>query len=267
MERLSERLVGYDRFVGEHTYRQLTELYRALRLYINCFQPSMKLQSKQREGKKVRCVYDPVKTPLQCVLLSGVLPVHKQQELIKVAQALDPLRLFQQLEQMQQAVFRCAVSCSPCVPNTPSAPIRVFSVEYCTAGTLPAEGSVPDPAAGFRTLYREQERRKRILGWQRTQKDPFVGEWEQITSWVLANPERSSGDISRELQRLSPGRYHPLQIRTHKLRDAQDPCRPGSHTFEEQWQAEVIRGPSAASILPAERATRSSYLPIEQTAG
>ncbi len=31
MERLSERLVGYDRFVGEHAYRQLTELYRALR--------------------------------------------------------------------------------------------------------------------------------------------------------------------------------------------------------------------------------------------
>ena len=36
MERLCERLVGYDRLVGEHTYRQLTELYRALRLYVNC---------------------------------------------------------------------------------------------------------------------------------------------------------------------------------------------------------------------------------------
>ena len=43
--------------------RQLTELYRALRLYVNCFQPSMKLLSKQRDGKKVRCVYDPAKTP------------------------------------------------------------------------------------------------------------------------------------------------------------------------------------------------------------
>ena len=43
---------------------------------------------------------------------------------------------------------------------------------------------------------------------------PFEGEWEQITSWVVANPERSSGDIFRELQRLSPGRYQPLQIRT-----------------------------------------------------
>jgi hypothetical protein len=30
----------------------------------------------------------------------------------------------------------------------------------------------------------------------------------------IANPERSSGDIFRELQRLSPGRYQTLQIRT-----------------------------------------------------
>ena len=63
------QVVGYDRLVGEHAYRQLTELYRALRLYVNCFQPSMKLQSKLREGKEVRNVYDPAKTPLQRVLL------------------------------------------------------------------------------------------------------------------------------------------------------------------------------------------------------
>jgi hypothetical protein len=29
------QVVGYDRFVGEFAYRQLTELYRALRLYVN----------------------------------------------------------------------------------------------------------------------------------------------------------------------------------------------------------------------------------------
>jgi hypothetical protein len=176
MERLSERLVGYDRLVGEHASRQLTELYRALRLYVNCFQPSMKLLSKQRDGKKVRYVYDPAKTPLQRLLQSGVLPAEMQQELTEVAQALDPIRLFQQLEQLQQAVFRCAVCCSPVVSPIPSASIRVFSVEDCTTGTLPAERNVPDPGAMFHTLYREQERRKRVLGWRRTHKDPFAGE-------------------------------------------------------------------------------------------
>src|SRR5438105_10243069 len=112
MVRLCERLVGYDRFMGEHAYRQLTELYRALRLYVNCFQPSMKLLSKQREGKKMRSVYDPAKTPLQRLLQSGVLPAQKQQELTEVAEILDPIGLLNQLEQLQQAVFRCAVGCS-----------------------------------------------------------------------------------------------------------------------------------------------------------
>ena len=167
----------------------------------------MKLLSKQREGKKVRYVYDPVKTPLQRLLLSGALPAQKQQEQFEVAQALDPIRLFQQLEQLQLAVFRCAIGCSPFISSLPSAPIRVFSVERCMTGKLPVEESIPDPTAGLETWYREQERRKRLLSWRRTHKDPFAGEWEQILSWLVANPERSSGDIFRELQRLSPGRW------------------------------------------------------------
>ena len=137
------QVVGYDRLVGEHAYRQLTELYRALRLYVNCFQPSMKLQSKQRDGKKVRYVYDPAKTPLQRLLLSGVLPVEMQQELTEVARALDPIRLFQQLEQLQQAIFRCAVGCSPCISSFPSAsPTRLFC-RRCMTGTLPQRGAFP----------------------------------------------------------------------------------------------------------------------------
>src|SRR5947207_497786 len=92
------QVVGYDRFVGELAYRQLTELYRALRLYVNCFQPSMKLQTKQREGSKVRRTYDQAQTPMQRLLASGVLPVAKQQELLRIAEALDPMRLLTQLE-------------------------------------------------------------------------------------------------------------------------------------------------------------------------
>src|SRR5438034_6841529 len=251
------QVVGYDRLVGEHAYRQLTELYRALRLYVNCFQPSMKLLSKQREGKKVRYVYDPAKTPLQRLLLAGVLPAQKQQELAEVARALDPIRLFEQLEQLQQAIFRCAVNCSPFLSFLATAPIRVFSVDDCTVGTLPQEKNIPDPTAGLESLYREQERRKRVLGWRRTHKDPFEGEWEQILSWLVANPERSSGDIFRELQRRSPGRYQPSQIRT--LQRGMRKIRAHLlETVEEQWQEEVIRGPSLPPISAEARPTRSS---------
>jgi hypothetical protein len=148
----------------------------------------MKLLSKQRDGKKVRCIYDPAKTPLQRLLQSGVLPAQKQQELTEVAQALDPIRILHQLEQLQQAIFRCAVGRSPFISSLATVPIRVFSVEHCTAGKLPVERRVSDPTAGLETLYREQERRKRVLGWRRTHKDPFAGEWEQILSWLVAYP-------------------------------------------------------------------------------
>lgn len=158
------QVIGYDRSVGEHAYRQLTELYRALRLYINCFQPSMKLLTKQREGKKVRYVYDPAKTPLQGLLQSGLLTAEIQQELTEVVQALDPIRLLHQLEQLQQAVFRCAVGCAPVISSIPATSIRVFSVQDCSARALPVEGGTHDLEVGLQTLYREQERRKRVLG-------------------------------------------------------------------------------------------------------
>jgi hypothetical protein len=56
-------LVGYDRLEGLPAYRQLTELYRAVRLYVNFFQPSMKLRDKQRAGAKVKCTYDLARRP------------------------------------------------------------------------------------------------------------------------------------------------------------------------------------------------------------
>ena len=113
----------------------------------------MKLLSKERNGKKIRCVYDPAKTPLQRLLLSGILPAQKQQELTEVAYTLDPIHLFQQLEQLQQAVFRCAVGCSPFVSSPLSSLLQVFSVEQCTAGNLPEERNAPAPTAGLETLY------------------------------------------------------------------------------------------------------------------
>jgi hypothetical protein len=67
------------------------------------------------------------------------------------------------------------------------------------SGNVSVLEEASDPAAVLHALYQELERRKRVLGWRRTQKDPFEGEWEQIMSWLVANPERSSGNIFREL--------------------------------------------------------------------
>ena len=67
------QVVGHGRLVGEQAYQQLAELYRALRLYVNCFQPSMKLVAKQVDERKIHRTYDAAKTPLQRLLFSGML--------------------------------------------------------------------------------------------------------------------------------------------------------------------------------------------------
>jgi hypothetical protein len=183
------------------------------------------------------------------LLLSGILSAHKQQELTEVAQALDPILLFQELEHLQQAVFCCAVEVFPFAPSLPPAPPHIFAVERCMAGDILAERNIADPTAGLDTLYREQERRKRVLGWRRTHKDPFEGEWEQILSWLVANPERSSGDIFRELQGRSPGRYQALQIRT--LQRGMRKIRASLlETLECERPTEVIHGPSPSPVSP-----------------
>ncbi len=66
------QLVGYDRFEGENSYRQLAELYRAVRLHTNVLQPSMKLLLKRRDGSALYRKYDTAPTPLQRLLAANI---------------------------------------------------------------------------------------------------------------------------------------------------------------------------------------------------
>jgi site-specific recombinase XerD len=202
------QVVGHGRLVGEHAYRQLDELYRALHWYVNCFQPSMKLVSKQVEGRKIRRVYDAAKTPLQRVLLSRALSPAQQQELRTIGKAFDPFRLFQQVEQLQQATFHCEAGHSSADQPTPPISLVPFDLTACAAELVLQEGSETgeDP--------QEEQKRASALDWRRTSKDPFAEQWEQILTWVQANPTRSSGDILRELQSQFPGRSEFSHLRT-----------------------------------------------------
>ena len=103
------QLVGYDRFEGLHAYKQLNELYRAVRLYVNFFQPSMKLQMKHREGYKVQRTYDSAKTPFHRLLDEAVLTQKKRELLEKIFNSLDPIRLLKQIRNMQDALWQHAI--------------------------------------------------------------------------------------------------------------------------------------------------------------
>jgi hypothetical protein len=243
------QVVGYDRFTGELTYRQLTELYRALRVYVNCFQPSMKLQTKEREGSKVRRTYDQAQTPMQRLLASGVLSAKKQQELLRITQVLDPLRLLTQLEHLQKALWRHVVQPEG-EPTETLAPLQ-FSAQDCTEEKVPATGIPGTPPS---LLKRERKKKYQKTGrphdW-RTRPDPFEGEWEQITAWVLANPELTGVEIFHQLEQASPGRYRPTQLRT--LQRGLGKLRARLLvTFDDQWDEEVLNGQLPVPALHAE---------------
>jgi hypothetical protein len=60
--------VGYDRWETEQELALLESIYDDLRLYINFFQPSLKLIAKERIVNRTIKRYDPAKTPYQRVL-------------------------------------------------------------------------------------------------------------------------------------------------------------------------------------------------------
>ena len=65
--------IGYDRYNSRAASEALNRVYDLLRLYVNFFQPLMKLQDKTRHGAKVHKVYDTARTPYQRLLDAGVL--------------------------------------------------------------------------------------------------------------------------------------------------------------------------------------------------
>jgi hypothetical protein len=241
------QVVGYDRFVGEPANLQLTELYRALRLYVNCFQPSMKLQSKQREGSNVRRISDQAQTPLQRLVASQALPEAKQQELERVAQALDPLRLLRQLEHLQKALWRYTVA--PGAEKATAAASETllpFSAQQCAEEALSPEGIASTPPTLLKKRRKEHTKSHRPRDW-RTRADPFEGLWDEIQGWLMANPERTGVDIFQELQQRYPDRFLPVQVRTlqrnlHQIRANL------LVTFQDQWEVDAMDG--SVSHLP-----------------
>jgi hypothetical protein len=223
------QLVGYDRFEGERAYRQLGELYRAVRLYVNFFQPSMKLQAKQRSGGRTQRRYDAAQTPYQRLVAAGVLAPEQQARLAAIFAALDPVRLLQQLETLQDALWRHAIvpMSAGAAGGEPSPAIAVrFDVHRCglaTDATLPEDraAATPSPVGSAEPGQpRQYHRTRKRLGPRtyRTRPDPFEAVWPEVVEWLAAAPERTAKSLLQALQARHPGRYPDGQLRTLQRR-------------------------------------------------
>jgi len=102
------RLIGYDRYNSRAALEVLNRIYELTRLYINFFQPVMKLVSKSRHGAKVYKVYDTAQTPYQRLLRSGVLTEAKRQELATTYYGLHPVLLLKQINENLEKLWATA---------------------------------------------------------------------------------------------------------------------------------------------------------------
>jgi len=99
------RVIGHDRFEGEPTTAALNAVYAVLRLWINFFQPSMRLVAKQRIGARVRKRYDQARTPYQRVLDAPDVAVSDKQALRDLYLTLNPLRIREELDRCLQKLW------------------------------------------------------------------------------------------------------------------------------------------------------------------
>jgi len=234
------QLVGYDRYEGQRAYRQLTELYRAVRLYINYFQPSMKLVSKERHGAKVAKRYDQAQTPYQRLLGAGLLAAEERERLAAAYEALDPVALRHQMETLQRAFWRHALAAQMAGLERQEAVSEGMSSSN-------RDVTISNEMASVAVAWQEQsERRYRRSGkaraphtW-RTRTDPFEAAWEEIEQWLAEEPERTAKSLLRQLQERHPGQYGAGQLRTLQRR-VKEWRKEAIIQFNEEWLGQERR--------------------------
>jgi hypothetical protein len=100
--------VGYGRYDTPEELEVLRELYRHLRLYVNFFQPQMKLVSKTRHGAKVAKHYDSARTPCQRVIASASVPQEVKDELTRTYLDLNPAEIKRAITACQDRLLELA---------------------------------------------------------------------------------------------------------------------------------------------------------------
>ena len=103
------KLLGWDRYDTHEAVAAMNDLYRhELRLWMNLFLPSVKLQKKVRVGSKVRRIYDGPRTPFERVRTGPQADPQKVAQLLELRQRLDPFQLGRTIERKLERLSRLA---------------------------------------------------------------------------------------------------------------------------------------------------------------
>jgi hypothetical protein len=218
------RIVGYDRYEGKEAKESLQNLHDVMHSYVNFFQPSMKLVSKHREGSKTSRKYDLAQTPYRRMLSSSSVPESTKLRLQRVYLELDPVLLMNQLEQLQDALWKHAGKRSS-TPSRQAMPQfqEADSPKQKESGVLLIEPLVSVQSASANVQVQPVRRQYRKITkprkahpphtW-RNRIDPFEDVSDQLKLRVLDNPKLKIGKLLKELQRDFPGKYSDKHKRT-----------------------------------------------------
>jgi len=219
------RVVGYDRYEGKNAWQALTALYGTLRLYVNFFQPSMKLLSKERKEGRTKKRYDKAQTPYQRALGSSAIREDRKIQLRDSYARLDPAVILKELERLQDQFWVYAHAKGS--PGTDG-----VARELITQKATPPEPIVILPRNNAQTItaakktvrtYRRTRKPSVPRTW-RTRTDPFADVWGEINLQLEIDPSRTAKGLFLDLQQRYPGKYPDGQLRTFQRR-IQQRCR------------------------------------------
>jgi len=94
------RFIGYARYDTDEQLQIIREILKLVELYVNFFQPVLKLKSKERVDNKVKKRYDTARTPYQRLKESGVLGKKQNQQLQTLYESLNPMELRRKIKKL-----------------------------------------------------------------------------------------------------------------------------------------------------------------------
>ena len=99
------RFLGYSRYDTDQQLTVIRKVLRLVELYVNFFQPSMKLIEKHRDGAKTIKKYDKAKTPYQRLLEYNILTKENKKKLRTIYLQTNPLHLKRKIDKLLKKLF------------------------------------------------------------------------------------------------------------------------------------------------------------------
>jgi hypothetical protein len=226
------KFVGYDRFEGLEPCRILDALYAVLRLYVNFFQPSVKLIAKKREGSHVSYKYDQAQTPYQRVLAADTIPDEVKDTLTSQFAALDPVGLLGHIDRLQDELWVYAyrervTTVDGTESECGSADVKRQGVFQRRSSSLrqqkmgcDSQADISNPVSSDRPqrLYRRQKNGYKGERWWRTRPDAFAEVWPAVIEQLAKTPDLQVKELFRTIQRQYAGQFKDSQLRSFQRR-------------------------------------------------